>query len=178
MKTSKIILTSIMSLFVLFCFSDATAQNSPNPKGSQVNPEKKGPQKKFSKEDFQTMKIAFFTNELDLTPEEAEKFWPVYRECEKRVMEARRATQKIQKELTAAIADSNKSDLDIKQLVDSYYAALEKENRISKENFTNYQKVLPLKKASKVRLTDEKFYHHLVGKLKPAPAPAHKNNAK
>ena len=35
------------------------------------------------KKEFQAQKIAFLTTKLDLTPEEAQAFWPVYNELEK-----------------------------------------------------------------------------------------------
>ena len=40
------------------------------------------PEKK--KEDIKAMKIGFITNELNLTPDEAQKFWPVYNEFQKK----------------------------------------------------------------------------------------------
>ena len=36
------------------------------------------------REKFNSMKIAYFTEELELTSAEAEKFWPVYNEYEKK----------------------------------------------------------------------------------------------
>ena len=40
-------------------------------------------------EQIRTMKIAFLTTELDLTPSEAEKFWPVYNAFEDKLFELR-----------------------------------------------------------------------------------------
>jgi hypothetical protein len=48
-------------------------------------------------QDIQALKAAFITKELDLTPDEAQKFWPVYNQYEK--------------EMTAVIKD-NKNDGD------------------------------------------------------------------
>ena len=40
------------------------------------------------RKEFESQKIAFFTKELDLSPEEAVKFWPLYNEMGKKMREA------------------------------------------------------------------------------------------
>ncbi len=65
MKTTQIIIILILAL--LFCLSDtADAQN--------------GRRKAFKehRQKIEAHKVAFLTDKLDLSPEEAEKFWPVY----------------------------------------------------------------------------------------------------
>ena len=37
-----------------------------------------------TQEKFRSMKIAYFTEELEFTSQEAEKFWPIYNEYEKK----------------------------------------------------------------------------------------------
>lgn len=44
------------------------------------------PEKK--QQDIQALKVAFITKELELTPDEAEKFWPVYNQYDKEMEEA------------------------------------------------------------------------------------------
>ena len=36
-------------------------------------------------QDIEALKVAFITKELDLTPDEAQKFWPVYNQYEKEI---------------------------------------------------------------------------------------------
>jgi hypothetical protein len=43
--------------------------------------EQEMPEKK--QQDIQALKVAFITKELELTPDEAEKFWPVYNQYDK-----------------------------------------------------------------------------------------------
>ncbi|MBL0357636.1 MAG: hypothetical protein IPP72_12480 [Chitinophagaceae bacterium] len=43
-------------------------------------------------QDIQALKVAFITKELELTPDEAQKFWPVYNQYEKEVGEASKNT--------------------------------------------------------------------------------------
>ncbi len=63
-------------LYIILSFvltsSFAMAQEQPAPEIS----EKK-------QQDIRALKVAFISKELDLTPEEAEKFWPVYHQYDK-----------------------------------------------------------------------------------------------
>ena len=55
----------------------ATAQDAQEPEVS----EKK-------QQDIEALKVAFISKELDLTPDEAQKFWPVYNQYDKEMEEA------------------------------------------------------------------------------------------
>ena len=37
------------------------------------------------RKEFEAQKVAFFTQEMDLTPEEATKFWPLYNEMQQKI---------------------------------------------------------------------------------------------
>lgn len=65
-KTMSKMKKYLLSLFAIFTFFLATAQNG---NGQRI-------------EKIQALKIAFITQKLDLTSAEAEKFWPVYNEYE------------------------------------------------------------------------------------------------
>ena len=54
----------ILVLFLSFGLVETHAQNRP--------------EKQFSKNNIEALKIAYITRQLNLTPEEAEKFWPVH----------------------------------------------------------------------------------------------------
>lgn len=51
--------------------------------GAQDAPAPDGPEKK--QQDIEALKVAFISKELDLTPDEAQKFWPVYNQYEKEI---------------------------------------------------------------------------------------------
>jgi hypothetical protein len=65
MKTPRYLLIYL----ILLLFSQLQAQ-PPKPGHRGNDPERR--------EQIESMKIAFLTKRLDLTPEEAKKFWPVY----------------------------------------------------------------------------------------------------
>ena len=44
-------------------------------------------------EDIEALKVAYISKELELTPDEAQKFWPVYNQYSREMKELRRATK-------------------------------------------------------------------------------------
>jgi hypothetical protein len=54
-------------------------------------------------EKFSSYKIGFFTKKMNLSPEEAEKFWPVYNEYQKQKMQ-------IQREKIGVVRDFNQNE--------------------------------------------------------------------
>ena len=77
----KVIYTSLL---VLLCTTLTFAQEG-NRRGSQMNSEK-----------LQAARIAFLTNRLELTPETAKVFWPIFTEYdnEKSTLSKKYGTQK------------------------------------------------------------------------------------
>lgn len=179
MKTFKNITLILAAALFVFSANAALAQN---PQNQDKNYEKHAQGKpnhnaKMSVEKIKSLKRAFFTDKLSLTPEEAEKFWPVYNECEKDAFAARKETANAQKALREAVkADGEKkSDKQIKELADAYYAAIDKENVVAKANFAKFQKVLPIEKAAMVRILEEQFLRSLIGQMKQGPGPNQHN---
>lgn len=134
---------------------------------AQDTEKKKGPQRPmFNKDQIITQKIAFFTKFLDLTPDEAQKFWPVYNACQDEMEKARKETRKSAFGLSKAIKEGNKTDEEIRSLAETYYGNLDRENALQKLHYAEYQKVLPIKKAAHVRLLEEQFTRNLVMQLR------------
>ena len=135
--------------------NDAIAKGKNGGKGMMLNMEK-----------IKAQKIAFFTQELNLTSDEAARFWPVYDKCWKEKMEAKHATHQSLKALSQAAKDANSSDSDVRNLADTYHKNFEKEMDLISEHFAEYQKVLPIKKAALVTATEEKFKNNLIMQLR------------
>lgn len=64
----------LLILSVFFCLQTAIAQEDVN-----QSPEKK-------QQNIEALKVAFISKELELTPEEAQKFWPVYNQYSKEMI--------------------------------------------------------------------------------------------
>ena len=162
-----LIIAILVSLFAAISVSaqDFPAPgHGPGPDGNPMNQEKR----KFpAKEELQSQKIAFFTQELDLTPEEAQKFWPVYNEGNKKLHTARKQINTSLKELNNAIkAETPASDSRIESLMNNYFKACEEEIGIQAELFEKLCKVLPVEKAAKTFTLEERFRIMLIRQLR------------
>lgn len=108
----------------------ATAQDATAPDAS----EKK-------QHDIQALKAALITKELDLTPDEAQKFWPVYNQYEKEMAVAIRES----KSGNDDILDSEQRVLDIrKKYKDQFTKVLGNQQRMNRlfNSERNFRKVL------------------------------------
>lgn len=120
-----------------------------------------------TKSEIMAQKVAFITQELELTPAEAEKFWPVYNENNALLRNARRTTMNSLKKLNEALdASPEVPDTEIKKLTDDYLNNYKKEGVIYVENFNKFQKILPLRKAVKIFNAEENFRVYLIKNLR------------
>lgn len=108
-------------------------------------------------------KIAFITSYVELTVEEAEKFWPVYNTMEKNRNNAKKKERHAFRALENAVNENN--DAKISECLHAYITTMD-ENKISMDaDFDALKKVLPEKKVAKVMLAEEKFRHKQIGRL-------------
>ena len=120
-----------------------------------------------SGEQIQMQKIAFFTSELQLTTQEAEKFWPLYNKLWEERIRARKETMVALHKLTQAVeAEPAKGDSEIKKLSEIYLATYAMESELLKEHFSEFEKILPVKKAAKILYTEERFRRMLIKQLR------------
>ena len=102
-------------------------------------------------------KIAFITMELELTPEEAQVFWPVYNLISKEKFESQKKVRTAYASLKKALAEGTASDEEINKLLDDYIAAKQACNRNGEADADKYRKVLPDKKVAKLYVAEENF---------------------
>lgn len=130
----------------------------------------KGPREDWKKK-MMSEKVAYFTVELDLTPAEAQKFWPVYNQVEKEKDEANAAVFITYIELEKAIKEK-KSEKEISSLLDKYISALDKQGEIETKADEKYRKVLPVSKVAKLYVGEEEFRRQYIRRLRtPEPGP-------
>lgn len=116
------------------------------------------------KEKLMSEKIAFFTIELDITPEEAQVFWPEYNRIEKEIDKARHEIMKARKELSEAV-ESEKSAKEISAKLDKFLAAKINLDKLDNSTAEAYKKVLPVEKVAKLYVAEEKFRRQYIHKL-------------
>lgn len=151
MKQSQTIF-SLAVLFILFLGFNSYAQ-----------PGKRGPLGGAKKEKVQQLKIAYFTKELDLTTEQAEKFWPIYNEMSDKVQQEKRNAKKAGRELNEGM--STMSEAEAKKKMNETLDARIKETEIQKEYLTKIGDAVGYKKAAKVVSLEIQFKRELLKRL-------------
>ena len=122
-------------------------------------------QSKLDKEqEFKSQKIAFFTNKIGLTPEEAQIFWPVYNNywAKKNEIIANR------KEKMTYFADNseNMSNDEMNKYADQYIRYEIELAELLDEYHKEFKKILPINKVMKIYLADYEFKTYLLRKIR------------
>ena len=115
-------------------------------------------------ERIESEKIAFLTNEMSLTPKEAQTFWPIYNQAQKEQREAIEASMKAFGELDKAIRDG-KTGKEINTLLEKYTRAIDSQD-VSSRYLKEYLKILPAEKVAKLFLGEEKFRQSQINRLR------------
>lgn len=115
-------------------------------------------------EKVEQLKIAYFTKELNLTTSEAEKFWPVYNEMEKKIKTLRKERRKTIKELEAG-GDTLSVEI-VKKNTNIVFDNEISEITIKKEYYSKIGTAIGYKKATKVYKVERDFKRELLNRLK------------
>lgn len=116
---------------------------------------------KFAK--MKSMKIAYITEHLELTPAEAEKFWPVYNEYEKKRQEV---TGDIIRRFDRGDEKPEQiSDEDAEKIIKQRFNEEQKLLDLKKEYYKNYKEVIPISKIYKLFEVENNFKRHLLGRM-------------
>jgi len=115
-------------------------------------------------EKVEQLKIAYFTKELNLTTQEAEKFWPVYNEMDKKIKALRKDRRKTFKELEDN-GDSLSVEI-VKKHTNSIFDSEIAEVNTKKEYYAKIGGIIGYKKATKVYKVERDFKRELLMRLK------------
>lgn len=116
------------------------------------------------KENIESMKIAFITQKLDLTPAEAQQFWPVYNQYSDKTQELRKKRKQDHRETKQDF--DLLSDKEVEQAVDNEIISRQRELDLQKEYHVKFKTVLPIKKVAKLYAAEDQFKIVLLDKLK------------
>jgi len=122
------------------------------------------PRYKENREKIESEKVAFITDKLDLTIKEAQEFWPIYNEYQKKREDLFIEKRKLHKNLTKNI--ETLSDQEIIEALNKVNELKSKEVKLEKEYTDKYLKVLPPKKVITLHKTEMEFKRTLLHKLK------------
>lgn len=122
------------------------------------------------KEKMESVKIAFLTTEIGLTPTEAQNFWPIYNSVSEELDKVMYSTFSSYMELEKAI-NENKSDKEVSKCLERYLAAMASQDEIRQESVDKYKKILPDRKVAKIFVAEEKFRRQHIRMLQHGPKP-------
>ena len=114
------------------------------------------------KEKMRSEKIAFLTMDMNITPEEAQVFWPVYNQVEQQKDAALGEVIQAYKALNAAV-ESNEN---VEKCLNAYLQAQDKLREIDSKAAQQYKAVLPIEKVAKLYTGEEKFRRQHIRNLR------------
>lgn len=119
-----------------------------------------------------SVKIAFITKELNLSPHEAQVFWPVYNQFQNEVeaLNKKRANELMNAKNNFDLM----SDADVTKFMDNEFNYQQQELDVKKKYNEEFKKVLPIKKVAKFWVAEQKFKLFLLKQLKDQPPPPKK----
>ena len=110
-------------------------------------------------------KIAFITMEVELTPEEAQAFWPVYNQIDAEKKAAQKKVGETYKALTKALEEGTASEKEISSLLDEYLTAKQAKQERAKGDTDRFRKVLSGTKVAKLYIAEENFRRNHIRNL-------------
>ncbi len=132
-------------VFILFSFAlNMQAQEPPRSKEDRIK----------------AVKIAFITEELNLTPEESQGFWPIYNEMEEKHKEMRKRAREDKKPDFETM-----SDAEVASWLDEHIAMEEAKVALHKEYIQKFKKVIPVRKIAKLLEVEHKFKKELLRRM-------------
>lgn len=119
-----------------------------------------------NREEIESFKITYLTQKLDLSPEEAKVFWPIYNnwQKERNVLRKERTLKMISSKKINEIEDL--SDAEIKNLITNELDFKQRELNLEKKYFSKLISSLPIKIVGKYYRTQETFKRELLKRFK------------
>jgi len=115
------------------------------------------------RENVEAMKIGFITDRLDLSPEEAQKFWPIYNQYSSELDKMRKSRRENMKDARENMDEM--TDAEAEKFIDDEILLRQEELDIQKKYHPQFKKVLSVKKVAKLYRSEEDFKRRLLEML-------------
>ncbi len=149
---------TILSLVILCFLTGAKAQ------GPEQNNQAKWNQRY---EQIQSAKVAFYTSAMELTPQEAEAFWPIYNSYWKEREVAHKRLQGSLKALARmTTGERPSSESEIRRVMDLYVNTFALEGAIQRKYYEQFLKVLSVEKVAKLYKAEDDFRIRMIHQLR------------
>ena len=153
MKNKNLFLIIIL---IFFNFSFLFAQEKEHCNEKEFQCEKR-------REKIKVEKVTFLSNKLDLNVQEAQKFWAIYNEFEKKrdtlIYEKRNLMKKFDYE------EKNLTELELEKIADRFVEVKLEEAKILKNFHKKMKNVLNIKKCLKFHKAEKEFHSHLLKRI-------------
>ena len=121
-------------------------------------------------------RVAYLTTAMNLTPAEAEKFWPVYNNMENERRASFGKVMKAYRALDEGIK-AGKTEKEISVLLNAYMTAVKNSRAVESKYVPMFTKILSVEKVAKLFIGEEEFRRQKIGHWnagKPSPEPREK----
>lgn len=119
------------------------------------------------KERIKALKVAFITEKLNLTSEEAAKFWPVYNAFEEKQFDIRhKKINAILGQMRGEGGLKNIGEKEAQNLLNQIESAEDELHNLRQKLTNDLRPILPAIKILKLKKAEEEFNRHLLEKLK------------
>jgi hypothetical protein len=113
-----------------------------------------------SKEErIQALKVAFITEELNLTPEQSQGFWPLYNEFQGKLRELKKSRIK-------RLNLDEMSDAELEVLLEGHLAVEEKKIALHRSYTEQFKKVITIRQVVKLTQSEHRFRKELLRRSK------------
>ena len=110
-------------------------------------------------------KIAFITNRVSLTQEQAQKFWPLYNEFSARRRELNRSGRLLRRDVTDGMTDQQ-----IRENFNQAFTMRQQELNLEKDYFDKFQKVIALRQVVQLCQAERDFTKEVIKRVAGAGA--------
>jgi hypothetical protein len=115
---------------------------------------------KFDFEKMKAKKVAYLTDAINLTPAEAEKFWPVYNEFDQKRISIMKERRELENKLEDKIEDmSDDKFIELSKKLTSFH---KREGDLFVEYNDKFLKILPPRKVVEFHVAEMKFKGYLL----------------
>ncbi len=109
-------------------------------------------------------RIAFFTQKMNITPAEAQQFWPVYNEYLEKKNKLATEKRRLTRFYFQNSATMTENDIDV--TINKYVQVFKTETQLFEDYNKRFRKILPADKVMKLYLAEIEFKTWLLGKIR------------
>lgn len=111
------------------------------------------------RQQIKAQKVAFITEQLSLTPKEAQKFWPIYNTYEDKLNQIRRNDERA---IRDAMKKENLTEKEAQDVVNQYLAIEEKKHSAKQQLIKDLGNVITPQKIIKLKIAEDAFNRKLM----------------